>query len=282
MLHPALLVLAAAAPGPDAPATQPLKVPSVTGLTVAAAERRLRQAGLGIERGTLLTATDRDPVLRRRGRGARRVTLQAPAAGTGAARGELVALATVRGLGPGATLERTSWGAMRFAHGRLTLGALTAPSPAGVSCARPDHASLSGRGRRRTIALWTITAPSVRCLRPTEATLAPGRGWSKRTIAWSGPLDRPRPTLPRQRSAPIEGGVVQPDRRHAVVSYWHGACDALASASARIEGQRIVVDVRLGETVPPETACVALAVRGDALVTLPRRASAGATVAATR
>ncbi|WP_320672757.1 PASTA domain-containing protein [Patulibacter defluvii] len=282
MLRSALLVLAAAAPGPDSPATQPLKVPSVTGLTVAAAERRLRQAGLGIERGTLLTATERDPALRRRGRGARRVTLQAPVAGTGAARGEPVALATVRGLGPGATLERASWGAMGFARGRLTLGALTAPGPSGASCARADHAALSGRGRRRTIALWVINAPRVRCLRPTDATLVPGRGWSRRTVAWSGPLDRPRPALPRQRSAPVEGGVVQPDRRHVVVRYWHGACDALASTSARIEGRRIAVDVRLGETVPPETACIALAVRGDALVTLPRRAPAGATVAATR
>ncbi|WP_040601029.1 hypothetical protein, partial [Patulibacter medicamentivorans] len=206
-------------------------------------------------------------------RGARRVTLQSPAAGSGASQGDVVAVATTPGLGRGATLEPLSWQAMRFARGRLTLGGLRSdPVGAPAGCASADHAVVGGGGRQRTVRLWAVVSPDVRCLWASEAVLAPGHGWSRRTIAWSAPLDRARPTLPRQRTIRIERGVLQPDRRHAVVSYWHGACDALASTSATLDGRRVRVTVRLGDTVPPETACAAIAVQGQALVTLPARA----------
>lgn len=268
-----------------------VKLPDLTGMTVAKAERRLRRLGLRPEAGTILTnpASRGSNLMRKTGRRSRTVTAQSPAAGWYAAKGDEVALGTAGGSGPMrvAALAEVNWRRVSFSRGVLTLKGLSAMPLGNGFCGVADHASVVGKGKTRRLRLWVARfkiPPWVRCMPLRRARMVPGRGWNRRTVGWPAPLEKARPGLPGVFAVPFERAVLQPDGRQLLVTYWHGACDALRGARFRrlTAARRIQVKLLFGRTGPADAACPAIAVSGATVLRLPWRAGPRTRFAAAR
>lgn len=273
----------ATAPGDDSSVSSSpdqVRVPDLRGLTVAEANRQLRRAGLRPERGTVLSRRPGGgPLLRRGGRASRKVTAQFPAPRSPALKKSNVALATAGGAGalkPEA-LEEVLWRTTSFGRGVLTLGGFGSPASGDRFCGVVDHATVAGTGQERLLRLWIVRfavdpRARKRCAPPALARLAPGPDWNRRTVGWPTPLEKIRPGLPDASPVPFERAVLQPDRRRVLVTYWHGACDALTAARTKFGANRRRVRITLlfGRTVPAERACPAIAIGGASLIRLPR------------
>ncbi|MCK9250257.1 MAG: hypothetical protein M0P31_14930 [Solirubrobacteraceae bacterium] len=186
--------------------------------------------------------------------------------------------ATADGGSGASRLRAVGWGRVAFRRGRLTLSRLGGPMShgGGVGCDAIDHATVSGRGRIRRLTLWTVTRPTVRCLRATDRVrLVPVGGWTTRTVGWPTPIEPVTPGLRSPRPVGFSGAVLQPDRRTIVVPYGRGACEGVTSAAATLDGRTATIDLRIGATVPPDRACIAILVMGTTMVRLPARAPAG-------
>lgn len=263
--------------GPDQ-----VRIPDLRGLSVAKAEARLRRLGLRPERGAILTRQGKTEVLSRGSRDERIVRSHQPGPNTFAIQGTPVTLGTEGGQGLMRVRElvEVTWRRTAYRRGLLTLSGLGAGGIApvgGVGCGVVDHASIEGAGRQRILRVWVANFrpnPRVRtqrCAPPRRAQLRPGSNWNKRTIAWPTRLTPVRPGLPDATRVPFQQAVLQPDRRHLVVSYWHGACDALTGSRVKLRGRRARVSLRIGRTGPPERACPAIALSDASVIRLPRR-----------
>lgn len=274
--------------GPDSPVSSSpdqVRVPDLRGLTVEAAQRKLRKAGLRVEPGTVLSRRPGTGALLRRGNRANRtVTAQSPPPRSYAIDNTRVALGTAGGTGAlkVAGLEEVLWRSTSFAGGVLSLGGFDSVPSGGSLCGVVDHATISGSGPQRTLRVWVVRFEidprlRMRCIPPARARLVPEGGWNRRTVGWPSPLDTIRPGLPDANPIPFERAVLQPDRRRVVVTYWHGACDALTKTQTKFtgNGRRARITLLFGRTVPADRACPAIALSGASLIRLPRRVKPG-------
>ena len=274
--------------GPDSPVSSTpdqVRVPDLRGMTVAAAKRRLRSVGLKAEPGTVLSRQPGTGALLKRGsRAGRKVTAQSPPPRSYAIDSTRVALGTAGGNGAlkVAGLEEVLWRSTSFARGILSLGGFDSVPAGGGLCGVVDHATIRGSGAQRLLKVWVVRFEidprlRMRCIPPARARLKPEGNWNRRTVGWPSPLDEIRPGLPDANPIPFQRAVLQPDRRRVLVTYWHGACDALTRTETKFSanGRRAHLTLLFGRTVPADRACPAIAIGGASLIRLPRQVNPG-------
>jgi hypothetical protein len=199
----------------------------------------------------------------------------------------------LRGPGPDPranALRPVGWQHVAFEGGRLTLSNLTNRVWSDVAfCGRVVLVQVGPpQGNFRRVTAWADPhAVAIKACRGAHRAieLSP-RGWTQATIAAPSSLDIPDRRLRThpEGSALAHTAVLQPDRRTIVVGYEYGGCSDLAGASARQDGTRVTVSVRIGvdPDLPDNVACPAMAALGFTFVRLPAPAAPGTTITVAR
>ena len=282
------MVSTASARAPVRAASATVVVPSLVGLKLGVAERRLRAKGLST--GWPPDAHRYEPATRAEafrnhalfvpGSGAElRVTGQDVSPGQRVAVGTTVGLTTVRAPGsPQVALAATPLGFVLARDGRtLTLRF----RDEGGRCRPLDDVEVLPRAHWIVVQALVVEAdvPSCRDASRSVRLVLPSRVAGRPILTLEPTLPQAGLIAPAPAPAPWSGGYLTPDHRTAVVTFLYGACTKLAGISATVIGGVAHVTLYEGGTqspvaypIQPYFVCIAIAYFGETFVRLPRRA----------